>query len=239
MLIPIIIIILIQIILLHPWLYFMNGILSFYCNNSAYLTVKEKLEIFPISQSLEKNYENIKKDFLNYPHKIPTFNKMLPEFVVTKDELWKVLPLKTTGKIINSNFSYFPSLKNILPHPSIHNAFFSIMEPSCKLPPHIGPYKGYLRYHLGIIIPQENNKPFISVNKEIYYWKDGEGIMFDDMYEHYAENPTSKNRVVLFIDVIRPLKGLIDYLNRFSIFLIEINPIMKRIQRIQHESVKI
>ena len=234
-----VIIILLPFIFLHPYLYFVNGILMRHCHNQAFLTDEEKLKIFPISQKIEINYPNIKNDFINYPHPIPTFNKMLPEFSVSDEKRWKIIPLKTTGKIIQSNLPFFPSLKNILTNPSIHNAFFSVMEPKCKIPTHIGPYKGYLRYHLGIIIPDGPQKPYIVVDNQIYNWREGEGIMFDDMFSHYVENPTEKRRVVLFIDVIRPLNGLMKYLNEFSIFIIENHPVMKKIQKIQHNSIKI
>lgn len=232
---------------LHPFLNFMNLLLLNYCNNPPFYSNKEKLEIFPISKEIEDNYESIKKDYLNYKFPIQPFHEMLPEFVVGNKEdqiknnkFWKILPLKTTGKIIQSTQPFFPSLSNILSNPIIHNAYFSILEAKVNIPPHTGPYRGYLRYHLGIIVPIENKrKPFIVVGNQKYHWKEGEGVLFDDMYEHYVENPTNHDRVVLFIDVIRPLNGIINWINKKAINLIENNPIMKNIQKIQHETVKL
>jgi len=232
---------------LHPLLFFMNGLLANYCNNGPFFTIEEKRKLFPFSSEIEANFKQIRKDYLNYRYPIKTFDEMLPEFIVTNKEeqtrnnkFWKILPLKTVGTIIEEQAVFFPSLNNILSNPLIHNAYFSVLEGNVKIPPHTGPYKGYLRYHLGIIIPSEENKrPFIIVGEQKYFWKDGEGILFDDMYEHYVENPTSKDRVVLFIDVIRPLEGIINNINRLSIKLIERNPIMKKILKIQHESIKI
>lgn len=226
---------------------FMNITLSKYCNNSAFFTHKEKQEIFPMSQYIESNYLSIRSDYINYKPPIKPFFEMLPDFFVgdkekqiKENKFWKLLPIKTTGKIIQSNHKFFPSLHPILSNPSIHNVFFSVLDPNVCIPPHYGPYKGYLRYHLGLIVPEENGKkPFIVVDNQKYFWKEGEGIMFDDFYEHYVENPTSQQRVVLFIDVVRPLKGFIDKLNKIGIFLIENDPKLKEIQEIQHKSVKI
>jgi beta-hydroxylase len=36
--------------------------------------------------------------------------------------------------------------------------------------------------------------------------RDGEDILFDETYLHYAENTTSDDRLILFCDVERPLK---------------------------------
>jgi aspartyl/asparaginyl beta-hydroxylase (cupin superfamily) len=33
-------------------------------------------------------------------------------------------------------------------------AFFSILAPGKHLPAHRGPYKGVMRYHLGLLIPE-------------------------------------------------------------------------------------
>ena len=117
---------------------------------------------------------------------------------------------------------------------------FSILDPDVNIPPHYGYYKGYLRYHLGIIIPQEEGKsPFIVCGGEKYYWKNGEGVMFDDMYLHYVENPTSKMRVVLFIDVLRKNvpKCIVPLYNFFNSY-IENHIMIKKLVQVQHTTIK-
>jgi len=61
-----------------------------------------------------------------------------------------------------------------------------------------------LRYHLGLVTP---NSPhcFIDVDGEPYYWKDGEAVVFDETYIHFAANNTEHQRIVLFCDIERPL----------------------------------
>ncbi len=225
---------------LIPYLNFMNRFLSNFCNNGPFLSENEKKSIFPISSKIEFQYNSIKKDYLKYHLPLQSFNKMLPDFKLSvPDNNWKIIPLKTVGKINKKYSNYFPSLKYILSNQSIHNAFFSILEPHTKLPKHTGPYKGYLRYHLGIIIPHEDRDPYINVGGITYNWEEGYGVLFDDLYEHYAENPTNKKRVVLFIDVIRPLPGIIGLINRMNIWLFEKNPVMNKIDKIQHQPIKI
>src|SRR5687768_10908719 len=42
--------------------------------------------------------------------------------------------------------------------PGMKTAFFSILAPQKHLPAHRGPFNGVLRYHLGLIIPQEREQ---------------------------------------------------------------------------------
>ena len=83
---------------------------------------------------------------------------------------------------------------------------FSILEPGKHLPPHRGPYNGVLRLHLGLIVPEPREQLGIRVEKEVYRWKEGEAVIFDDAYEHEAWNRTPHTRVVLFVDFVKPLR---------------------------------
>src|SRR6516162_7665925 len=44
------------------------------------------------------------------------------------------------------------------------------------------------------------------VDGEPYAWRDGQDLLFDETYLHYAENTTSDERIILFCDVDRPPK---------------------------------
>ncbi|MFX5494559.1 aspartyl/asparaginyl beta-hydroxylase domain-containing protein, partial [Acinetobacter baumannii] len=47
-------------------------------------------------------------------------------------------------------------------------------------------------------------------------WRDGEGVIFDETYLHYAENQSDQMRIILFCDVERPLNNpLARAFNRF------------------------
>ena len=57
-----------------------------------------------------------------------------------------------------------------------------------------------------------------------YYWKNGEVVFFDDTYEHEAFNNTDKIRVVLFMDILRPMKFPFNLINKFLIFVVRFLP---------------
>ena len=48
---------------------------------------------------------------------------------------------------------------------------------------------------------------YISVDGERYSWRDGQGVIFDETYLHYAENQSDQMRIILFCDVERPLNN--------------------------------
>lgn len=55
------------------------------------------------------------------------------------------------------------------------------------LRPHVGPQKTVFRYHLGLIVP-EPALANITVGGVTYSWREGEGVVFDDTFEHSARN---------------------------------------------------
>jgi beta-hydroxylase len=89
--------------------------------------------------------------------------------------------------------------------PSVKAAMFAELPAGSRLVRHRDPYAGSVRYHLGLVTP---NSPdcHIVVDGELYSWKDGESVVFDETYIHYAENKTNQNRIILFCDLERPMK---------------------------------
>ncbi len=99
--------------------------------------------------------------------------------------------------------------------PGIKAAMFAELPPGGKLVRHRDPYAGSLRYHLGLVTPGVDDC-YISVDGQTYSWRDGEPVMFDETFIHYAENKTDQNRLILFCDIERPLRfGWMRAFNRW------------------------
>lgn len=99
--------------------------------------------------------------------------------------------------------------------PEVKAALFAVLPPGAKLNPHRDPYAGSLRYHLGLDTPN-NDGCFIEVDGERHSWRDGQSIVFDETYIHWAENTTDQTRTILFCDLERPLKyGWASRFNRW------------------------
>jgi beta-hydroxylase len=120
---------------------------------------------------------------------------------------WKRFYLKWYEEPLPSAVANCPrtvALLNAIP--TIRGAMFANLPPGGRLVQHRDPYAGSLRYHLGLQIPTSPGECRIFIDGIAYSWRDGEGLLFDETYLHYAENTTSDDRLILFCDVERPLK---------------------------------
>jgi beta-hydroxylase len=119
---------------------------------------------------------------------------------------WKRFYLLWYGKPLPSAEQLCPRTLELLAQvPAVRAAMFVRMAPRSRLPGHRDPYAGSLRFHLGLKTP---NSPlcYIEVDGEQYWWKDGEGVLFDETYMHRAWNKSDEDRLILFCDVERPLR---------------------------------
>jgi aspartyl/asparaginyl beta-hydroxylase (cupin superfamily) len=73
-----------------------------------------------------------------------------------------------------------------------------------KIPPHNGSYRDYLRYHLGLSVPIEN-PPIFRIKKYEYVWEQANTILFDDSWNHKVINNCVEERIVLVVDIYRPM----------------------------------
>ena len=99
--------------------------------------------------------------------------------------------------------------------PSVKAAMFAELPPGAKLNPHRDPFAGSMRYHLGLATPNDD-RCFIEVDGQRYSWRDGQGVIFDETYIHWAENASDSDRLILFCDVERPMRfGWMQSVNRW------------------------
>jgi len=82
---------------------------------------------------------------------------------------------------------------------------FAELPPGAKLNPHRDPFAGSMRYHLGLATPNDD-RCFIEVDGERHSWRDGEGVIFDETYIHWAINGSDSDRIILFCDIERPMR---------------------------------
>ena len=80
-------------------------------------------------------------------------------------------------------------------------AFFSILKPQTRIPPHTGVTNTRAIIHLPLIVPEGCG---FRVGGETREWKVGEAFAFDDTIEHEAWNNSDEMRAVLIFDVWNP-----------------------------------
>jgi beta-hydroxylase len=118
---------------------------------------------------------------------------------------WKRFYLKWYDSPLPSARALCPRTVELLESiPSLHGAMFALLPAGGRLGVHRDPYAGSLRYHLGLDTPNSQDCRII-VDGEPYHWRDGEAVLFDETFIHWAENRTDQPRMILFCDVERPL----------------------------------
>ncbi|MFC6338595.1 aspartyl beta-hydroxylase [Pseudomonas sp. CCM 7891] len=122
---------------------------------------------------------------------------------------WKRFYLKWYDKPLPSAERLCPKTVALLSSiPNVKGAMFALLPGGSHLNPHRDPFAGSLRYHLGLSTPNSDDCR-IYVDGQVYAWRDGEDVMFDETYVHWVKNETEKTRVILFCDVERPLSSRI------------------------------
>ena len=134
---------------------------------------------------------------------------------ITTDDRWKTFFLYGYGYRDEANCALCPATDRALQAiPGLKTAMFSILAPGKVIPLHRGPYNGVLRYHLGLVIPDGGATSGIRVGGETRGWQVGESLIFDDSFDHEAWNHSDQQRVVLFVDLERPLRFPVNLMNK-------------------------
>jgi ornithine lipid ester-linked acyl 2-hydroxylase len=196
--------------------------------------------LLPWTAEVEMHWADIRAELdevLRRHDDLPNFQDIsVDQATITDDDRWKTFFLYGFGFKAEANCARCPNTAEVLERiPGMTTAFFSILSPGKHIDAHRGPYRGVLRYHLGVRIPEPASAAGISVGGEIAHWCEGGSLLFDDGYEHFAWNDTDGVRVVLFMDVERPLRRPAAQLNRALLRAIAVSPFIRDAKR-RHEA---
>ena len=181
-------------------------------------------EEFPWVARIEAGWKLIRNELdalMLRRDEIPNFQDVSKaQRALTEGDQWKTFFFSTFGGTkIAENCARCPETVRLLQNiPGPRQSMFSILAPRKHIPPHRGPYKGLLRYHLGLMIPGPEGSCRIRVGNDVRSWKEGESIIFDDSNEHEVWNETDSYRVVLFVDFVRPTIFPLSVVNRTIIW---------------------
>ena len=188
--------------------------------------------VFPWTKVIERDWRVIRAELdrvLTRKDDLPGFHELSTDVaVISQDRGWKTFFLCGYGFRSANNIKLCPETWRVCQNiPGLITVMFSILEPGKHLPPHRGPYNGVLRLHLGLIVPEPREQLGIRVENDVYRWREGEAVIFDDAYEHEAWNRTPHTRVVLFVDFIKPLRQPARFLNWLLLHLAVFTPFVR------------
>jgi ornithine lipid ester-linked acyl 2-hydroxylase len=188
--------------------------------------------VFPWAEAIERDWRKIRAELdrvLTRKDDLPGFHEISSDVAtISQDRGWKTFLLAGYGFKSDANIALCPNTWHICQKiPGLITVMFSILEPGKHLPPHRGPYNGVLRLHLGLIVPEPREQLGIRVEHQLYRWKEGEAVIFDDAYEHEAWNRTPHTRVVLFVDFRKPLRFPANLINWLILHLAVFTPFIR------------
>jgi aspartyl/asparaginyl beta-hydroxylase (cupin superfamily) len=171
--------------------------------------------------NLESNWMAMRRELdelFKERESIPSFQDLSrDQMFLTDGDDWKTFFFYTYGHRAERNCKRCPQTAQLLQCiPGMTTAMFSILAPGKHIPEHRGVYKGVLRYHLGLAIP-EPELCRIRVGGETRHWQEGRSLIFDDTHPHEAWNNSSNHRTVLFVDFLRPLSFPLSMMNRMIV----------------------
>ena len=225
-----------------------NKVISRFDGGEKRPVVFNTYETFPELLIFEEHYDSVKAEFENVIQhsKIPAYHEIEQRQYAISGKIaphvkWKVFMLHYSGETPEIAKALCPHICDLVKNsPNIYKVFFSILEPGKSIPAHRGPYRGYLRYHLGLKVPK-SNPPKLRIKDALYTWKEKESILFDDTWEHEVLNTAEETRAVLIIDLLRPLPFLPDQLNKFitKVILkkIRIKKVLKDVEKFNQNQI--
>lgn len=164
---------------------------------------------FPWTQHLRDNWQAIRDEAIATAlgNNSPSLSSISPDHrAIAPVDMWRSFFLWGYGYCVEENLERCPvTTATVAKIPDLNSAFFSILAPGTHIPAHRGVTKGLITCHLGLIVPRDGDVR-MRVADRVVRWAEGETLVFDDTYDHEVWNDTENTRVVLLIQIKRPLR---------------------------------
>jgi len=143
-------------------------------------------------------------------HEVPRFHELMAEqhaISANDGHDWRMYLLKVYGNDVDEHMATCPFLGELVrTSPDVLSATLSFLAPHKHIPRHRGPFKGVLRFQLGLSVPlREDGRPaaVLRLADRDYRIGDGEAMLWDDTFPHEVWNDSDQWRIALLLDVRR------------------------------------
>lgn len=169
---------------------------------------------FPNASRFTGSFGSIRAEALSVMKsvdKVPRFHDLMPEqadISANDGRDWRMFILKAYGVGMPDNLARCPVLAGILAStPEVLSAAFSFLAPRKHIPPHRGPFRGIMRYHLILKMPLDSEgRPaaVLTIDGQPHRLVEGSELLWDDTFTHEVLNDSDESRAALLLDVKRP-----------------------------------
>lgn len=141
---------------------------------------------------------------------VPRFHELMAEqssISAHDGRDWRMFVLKAYGVPFPQNMARCPELAALVEaEPDVLSATLSFLAPNKHIPLHRGPFRGVLRFYLGLSVPTgADGRPsaILTLDGIEYRIADGECLLWDDTFHHEVWNRSEALRIALLLDVRR------------------------------------
>jgi aspartate beta-hydroxylase len=169
--------------------------------------------VFPAGANFLAAWREIRDEALGVAAdlgRVPRFHEIMPEQVDISDNDrrdWRMFILKAYGVENPEKVAQCPRLAALVAEcPEVLSASISFLAPRKHIPPHRGPFRGLLRFYLGLAMPLAPDglpAAVLRIAGKDHRIGDGECLLWDDTYVHEVWNNSDELRTVLLLDVKR------------------------------------
>ena len=169
---------------------------------------------FPNARRFTDAWMDIRREALAIAEKlpqVPRFHDIMPaqaDISANDGRDWRLFIMKAYGVSFPDTLQRCPSVAALLEQaPEAISCSLSFIAPGKHVPRHRGPFRGILRFHLMLSMPNdENGVPAcdLMIDDIPYRLADGQSLLWDDTFPHELKNRSDKVRIALLLDVWRP-----------------------------------
>jgi aspartate beta-hydroxylase len=190
-----------------------NTVRRIYDTRISGLPVLDMAALFPNGNRFKQAWPQLREEALKMAaqlQSVPRFHELMAsqaEISANDGIDWRVFVLKAYGVDITENQAACPQLAQLLAaSPDVLSASLSFLAPHKHIPRHRGPFRGVLRFQLGLSVPvAPDGRPaaILSLNDREHRIGDGQALLWDDTFPHEVWNRSDEVRIALLLDVRR------------------------------------
>jgi aspartate beta-hydroxylase len=176
-------------------------------------SVLDAAAYFPDARRFSDAWEALRDEALGVARdiqKVPRFHELMEEqreISAHDDRDWRLFVLKAYGVAVARNLEQCPALAELIAtSPDVLSAAFSYLAPHKHIPRHRGPYRGVLRFYLGLSVPVSADarpRTILKIEDTEHRIGNGECLLWDDTFPHEVWNQSDKMRIALLLDIRR------------------------------------
>jgi aspartate beta-hydroxylase len=217
-----------------------EGLRGLYDRRISGPPVLDSAALFPGNERFLANFPALQAEALAVAAtlgSVPRFHELMPQqaSISNQDQRdWRMLIIKAYGTTVKANARRCPAIaRQVAADPDVLSAAVSFLAPGKRVPEHRGPFRGVLRYYLGISVPLDRNGlpgAVLTIDGVEHRVATGEALLWDDTFAHAVRNDTDELRIALLLDIRR--RGMPLGLEILSRLLIAAAGIGVRLRRI-------